>query len=452
MRPNGSRRLAGRLLPLLLAPLLLASPARGEDRIVAVHYPPSDRPGELVYGVTYRVWIPDGVARLRGVIVHQHGCGKGACQGGATAADDLQWQALARKWDCALLGPSFEQEDGQDCRRWCDPRNGSRARFLQALGDLAAESGHPELATVPWCLWGHSGGGFWASLMMASDPDRVVAAWLRSGTAYATWEKGEIPRPELPEAAFRIPIVSNPGLKERDDERFKGAWDGGLAMVRAYRARGAPIAFAPDPRTGHECGDSRDLAIPYFDACLAARLPAPGADPTALRAVDLAGGWRAPFLGDVAVAADRFEGDPATAGWLPDKRVARAWSEYVRTGNVSDATPPPAPARVVAAPGTDGGVVLTWDAAADLESGLSQFVVERDGQVIGRVPERPLGKFGRPKFQVLSYHDTPEAPVPVPRFVDTTAGAKVGAGYRVIAINGVGTASAPSAPAREAGR
>ena len=155
-----------------------------------VSYPASDRPGELVYGVTYRAWIPDAVNRVRGVIVHQHGCGSGAGQGGETAADDLHCQDLARKWGCALLGPSYKQKDGQDCRRGCDPRNGSRTRFLQALGDLSARSDHPELATAPGCLWGHSGGGFWASLMMASDPDRIVAAWLRSGTAFAAWRTG----------------------------------------------------------------------------------------------------------------------------------------------------------------------------------------------------------------------------------------------------------------------
>jgi hypothetical protein len=45
--------------------------------------------------VTYTLWIADGVAKLRGIIVHQHGCGSGACKGGATAAYDPHWQALA---------------------------------------------------------------------------------------------------------------------------------------------------------------------------------------------------------------------------------------------------------------------------------------------------------------------------------------------------------------------
>ena len=166
---------------ILLA--LLANTAHASGKYFEVTYPPSKKEGELRFGVTFTVWVPDTKARLRGVIVHQHGCGAGACKGGETAAYDLHWQALARKWDCALLGPSYQQDDAQNCRLWCDPRNGSARTFLDALGQFAAQAKHPELETVPWCLWGHSGGGFWASLMQASYPERVVAVWLRSGTA-----------------------------------------------------------------------------------------------------------------------------------------------------------------------------------------------------------------------------------------------------------------------------
>src|SRR4051812_46962861 len=62
----------------------------------------TEKPGsELKIGVTFTLWIPDGVKTLRGVIVHQHGCGSGACKGGATAAYDLHWQALSKKHACA---------------------------------------------------------------------------------------------------------------------------------------------------------------------------------------------------------------------------------------------------------------------------------------------------------------------------------------------------------------
>ena len=35
-----------------------------------------------------------------------------------------------------------------------------RGLYGKGLADLGAKAGHPELATVPWALWGHSGGGF----------------------------------------------------------------------------------------------------------------------------------------------------------------------------------------------------------------------------------------------------------------------------------------------------
>ena len=90
-------------------------------RSLEVAYPASPQPGELVLGVTYRLWIPDGTKTLRGVIVHQHGCGEGSNKGAVTAAQDLHWQALARKWDCALLGPQYHQAEQDNCRLWCDP-------------------------------------------------------------------------------------------------------------------------------------------------------------------------------------------------------------------------------------------------------------------------------------------------------------------------------------------
>ena len=127
---------------------------------------------------------------------------------------------------------------------WCDPRNGSRARFLQALDDLAEKTGHEELKSVPWCLWGHSGGGTWTSLMMLSDPDRVVAAWLRSGTNFPFRKKDSDQNTEIPESVYQIPAMCNPGQKEQNS-RFQGAWDGTLSMFKAYRAHGAPIGFAP---------------------------------------------------------------------------------------------------------------------------------------------------------------------------------------------------------------
>jgi hypothetical protein len=276
-------------------------------------------------------------------------------------------------------------------------------------------------------------------------PERIVAIWFRSGTAFAVWEKGEVARPEISDAAYAIPAMCNPGAKENGDKRFSSAWTGTLAMFQAYRAKGAPIGFAPDPRTAHECGDSRYLAIPFFDACLAMRLPDKNSKDSKLRPVDMKIAWLATLLTEKAEPAAAYAGKAEEAAWLPNERVARAWSEYVKTGAVSDTTPPPPAFSVKAAVKPDQTVEITWDAEADFESGIRAFVIERDGKELAQHPEKPAGRFGRPLFQAMSYHDTPEQPMPQMRFIDHSAKAGAKHVYRIIVVNGVGLKSEPSA-------
>ncbi len=425
--------------------LMCVSGASAAGKYFTVNYPPSTQPGALQLEATFTLWIPDGAKTLRAVIVHQHGCGTAANAAGETAAHDLHWQALAAKWDVALLAPRYRQtEQGREnCELWMDPRLGSRAAFLKALDDFAAQSGHAELATAPWCLWGHSGGGYWASLMQTLDPARIVAAWLRSGTAFAWWESGQTAKPALSDAVFQIPTMLNAGIKESTSEKPEAAWLGSIAMFKAYRAKGAPIGFAADPLSGHDCGDSRYLAIPFFDACLELRLPEKSG--AALRSLDLKQGWLAELMSRQAVPMAQFNKAKASAAvWLPNERIAKAWMEYVTAGATSDTTPPPAPTRVNAARLPDGGMEITWDAVADFESGLQAFLIERDGKTLAQVPEMLAGKFGRPLFQTMSFHDTPELPLPEMRHVDTTATPGAKHSYRVIAVNGVGLKSTPS--------
>ena len=433
-----------RVLKSLALILFVASHVSAAGTYHEVTFAPSENPNQLQIGVTHTLWIPADTKTIRGIIVHQHGCGVGACQGGTTAAYDLHWQALARKWDCALLGPSYHQAEDQNCRLWCDPRNGSSAVFVQALRELAEKSSRPEIAHVPWCLWGHSGGGYWASLLQMEFPERIVAIWFQSGTAHGRWVSGEVATPEIPAAAMKIPMMATPGLKERDHERFQSAWTSSLGMFRDYRSRGAPIAFTPDPKSGHETRDSRYLAIPFFDACCEQRLPATPGSAGPLREMDPARAWLAPLPLDPTdqqpqptKAAD-FQGNPTEAVWLPNKRVALAWSEFIWTGAVSDSTPPPSPTDVQAEELNDG-MAVTWQATADLESGVSGFRIRRDGQLVGRVPAEATTRFGRPLFQQMSYHDTPESPLPEMRFFDED-GAPSNS-YSVQTVNGVGLLS-----------
>ena len=112
------------MLAFAFVALFAVASSSAAGKYFEVTYPPSTKEGELSLGVTYTLWLPDHVQKVRGVIVHQHGCGEGSCKSGLTGAYDLHWQALAKKHDCALLSPAYEQPDKADCQMWCDPRNG----------------------------------------------------------------------------------------------------------------------------------------------------------------------------------------------------------------------------------------------------------------------------------------------------------------------------------------
>jgi hypothetical protein len=408
-----------------------------------VRYEASTRPGELIFPVNYTIWIPPGVKSLRGVVVHQHGCGEGSCKSGLTGAYDLHWQALAKAHDCALLSPTYEQPEKADCQKWCDPRNGSDDAFRKCLGDLGQKSGHPELVTVPWALWGHSGGGHWAGGMVMLHPDRVAADWLRSGVPPVKADPG---RPNVkpylvPDAALHVPVMCNLGTKEgvtEKDKQFAGVWPANEAFFHEVRGKGGLVGVAVDPLTSHECGNQRYLAIPWLDACLTARLPKIAGDPLRPMPTDTA--WLAPILGGPAAPVAKYSGDPLKAAWLPNEAMAKAWAEYVKDTKVTDTTPPPAPTNVRVR-----GNKLTWDAEADLESGLSSFVIERDGQFLADVPGPGKNPYGRPVFQNLQYSDTPPQPLVPRQFTDITADSGKTHTYRVTAVNTVGLKSKPSA-------
>jgi len=61
--------------------------------IYQVHYPATAQPGKMRLAIDYSLWIPTGVKRLRGVIVHQHGRTR------------LDARKLDRRRRSALAGP-----------------------------------------------------------------------------------------------------------------------------------------------------------------------------------------------------------------------------------------------------------------------------------------------------------------------------------------------------------
>jgi hypothetical protein len=182
------------------------------------------------------------------------------------------------------------------------------------------------------------------------------------------------------------------------------------------------------------------LAIPWFDACLSVRLPKSKGD--TLNEMPTEDVYLAEPLGTEAVPVAQFTGTALKATWLPNGKIARAWVQYVKDTAVDDKTPPPSPTNL-----RISGNELSWEAEADLESGLASFVIERDGVFLANVPEKSSNPYGRPIFQNLQYSDTPSQPLVQLRFIDSTAKPGAKHTYRIIAVNTAGLKSKPSAEA-----
>ncbi len=391
-----------------------------------VDFPPSTEPNELIYAADWRIWIPDGVKTLRGVVVHQHGCGDGSAKPGKDAVADWHWQALARKYDCALMAVSYRQTGA--CEMWCDPRNGSAKSFLNALEFFAETTRRPELTTIPWIIWGHSGGGHWTGSMCQLYPQRIVCAWLRSGHPDTVGDDfAELP---LTEELREIPMVLNLGIREKTE--FKRIWDNGFPYLLAMRRHGAKISIFLDPTTGHCCGDSRYPAIRFFDVCMNQRLPekAGSAEIRPMKTglfvspEEIFGEYeKIPDVGQNKENGSELVGDKlkpylAEGFWLPDESFKKTWKTFQTNSVWEDETLPPAPFDVKVIwsdepTDNESGTVrkkaiATWKAYADLESGLKSFIIENDGKQISEI--QGTHSVGRPVFQGLKYSDTPNLP------------------------------------------
>jgi hypothetical protein len=177
------------------------------------------------------------------------------------------------------------------------------------------------------------------------------------------------------------------------------------------------------------------------------RLPVKGSNSQDLKPVDMSTGWLAPFLGQTAVPVSSYKGNPLEAAWLPNEQVAKIWIEYVKNGTVADVTPPLPPFNVRVTSKGSGGNEITWDAEADFESGIGGFFVIRDNRVLVRLPTmNPPVVYGRPLFQGLSYHDTPDWQPEEMRYLDVSAKPGEKHTYSILSVNSAGVPSEPSAP------
>jgi pimeloyl-ACP methyl ester carboxylesterase len=378
-------------------------------RYYEVSIPPGKEDGYL--SADYRIWIPDGVQKLRGLLVKQHGCGDTAAATGLDHANDLQWQTLAVKHQFALLGTKLPTGD-KPCESWALINYGSEKAFLKALDAFAKKSHHSELKAVPWLLWGHSGGADWVIQMMQQYPDRTIAVVAARGGGFTLLGTN----PTL----TGIPVLF--AIGEKDLEVPHETQTLPKQVFGRYRKINALWAIATEANTAHETGDTRLLAIPYFDAIATARL---GQNSNDLNSIEPDRGWLAdPVTHKVAPVA-RYEENPLEAVWLPNEETARKWQQYVTTGKIAQTRKPAMPTNVKATRNGMQEVLLTWRFTPDLENGLPSFHIYRNHSLIGTL-----------SGQGHNFGDAADPPSVVLEFQDTNA--KTNSTYTIAAFNVLG--------------
>lgn len=347
----------------------------------------------------YGIYIPEGSGPLQGVLILQHGCTME--QFGITRPYDIQYQALAKKWNLAILETALYG----DCHIWNEPNSGSGAAIFKVLDQISSQSGHPELKTVPWLLWGHSGGGYWTLAMLRDHSERILAIASYSAAWNPQWDY-------TPEAAKVPLLLRHAGANDGSPEIL--CWETALNTFHKLRKMGAPVIIAHNEGQNHNFSYLRYMVIPFFEATLRKRLPV-DCSPT-LRDINPNDTWLGDTLSLKVYRELDYTGSKSNMCVFPDELTARNWQEFVSTGTVVDKTPPPAPWNLRVKRAADM-LEVTWEADADIESGILKFNIYKNGVLVGALPETGF-------YQLFDTNGDNTIPVKVPdkKFVIREAG------------------------------
>ncbi|MFH1766218.1 MAG: hypothetical protein ABIF09_18700 [Gemmatimonadota bacterium] len=243
-------------------------------------------PGDNFDSGEFRLWYPEGVEVLRGILV---------------------------------LVPGSNGD-------------GRGNAFLEAVDRLADESGHPELSQAYFLLWGMSAGGQFNYEFALWKPERVLAFIVNKGGIYYSAQASA--------AAQQVPgffFIGGADLEFRNDI---------IAGIFAINRRaGALWALAVEPGVSHEVAGSKAMAVLFFDEMIPLRLPSVSSGEVATQVpmpLDRDAGYIAdPKSTEIMPAADAPQTTYPTS-WLPTETLARAWQRLV--GGKISPRPPAAPA------------------------------------------------------------------------------------------------------------
>jgi dienelactone hydrolase len=290
---------------LILAFILMAS-AQAPSRTIDETVPP----GSNYDKAEFRLWLPEGIASVRAVVIMT----PGSNGDGRPQVEEAGWQAFAVKNSVALVGCRFTDKPHEQAfiEEYVNVSRGSGKALETALSAFAERSKHPELATAPLLLWGMSAGGQFNYEFVGWKPERVAAFVVNKGGIYYS--------ALLPREARNVPGILFIGGKDLDS-RISTI----TGLFALNRRGGALWALANEPEAAHVVGRSLELARMFFEDVLSARRAA------TLRLVSEKDGFVADLKTKTFQAAGTAAPVDHSTAWLPTERVARAW-QAMETG------------------------------------------------------------------------------------------------------------------------
>jgi hypothetical protein len=264
--------------------------------------------------ISVTLFIPEGVTKLKGLLAFTSaGLGSGW-------SGNEDFRALAKRLDAGVV--AIRGEDAFNDPTY--PTRCARGEFknvLDALADLAKNSGHPEVANAPLVGSGHSHGGDYWNYFNACYPERMALVFCKAsgGVQYL---KG----------ALRTPMIWETGTGDLRDSRgfFRGA-------MMAHRGKGTAMSLVIGPGEGHGgfTAGSRQLVIDLMEGIFRLRVPADAdaaAGPVVLRDIDESSGayWLGDNYSKEIGAYPGFAGKEmiARTSFLPSAEVAAKWKAY----------------------------------------------------------------------------------------------------------------------------
>jgi hypothetical protein len=192
-------------------------------------------------------WLPPSAPRVKGilcVVLHPH-------ENRHVRFDSPQpWIELAGQYDCAVMGVSFVEKDG-DMVPWSKAAKGSGRALLAAVDELAKKSQAPELSNAPLIVAGICEAGQFAHEFAAFAPERVKAFLSMGGGKHDV---------TLAQAAAHVP-----GLLIAAPDRGRFALENMFALFAEGRKHRAPWIFAAEPIKGYDAGESTPLTVSFLE-------------------------------------------------------------------------------------------------------------------------------------------------------------------------------------------